>query len=305
MLSRLVAVILVSLISLAPARGAEPLPSWNDTASRQAILRFVGRVTAAGSTDFVPVPERIAVFDNDGTLWSEQPVYNQAAFIVDRVKALAPEHPEWTAKDPFASILKGDLKGALASGEQGLVELVTATHSGMTTDEFGATVDQMLELLDYLRANGFKTFIVSGGGTDFMRPWVERVYGIPPEQTIGTTADLKFEMQDGKPRLRKLPTVDHVDDKAGKPVGIHRHIGRRPIAAFGNSDGDLQMLQWTCAGAGARLCLYVHHTDAQREWAYDRESHIGRLYKGLDEAAASGWTVVDMKRDWNRVFPTD
>jgi phosphoserine phosphatase len=305
MLSRLVAVILVSLISLAPARGAEPLPSWNDTASRQAILRFVGRVTAAGSTDFVPVPERIAVFDNDGTLWSEQPVYNQAAFIVDRVKALAPEHPEWTAKDPFASILKGDLKGALASGEQGLVELVTATHSGMTTDEFGATVDQMLELLDYLRANGFKTFIVSGGGTDFMRPWVERVYGIPPEQTIGTTADLKFEMQDGKPRLRKLPTVDHVDDKAGKPVGIHRHIGRRPIAAFGNSDGDLQMLQWTCAGAGARLCLYVHHTDAQREWAYDRESHIGRLDKGLDEAAASGWTVVDMKRDWNRVFPAD
>jgi phosphoglycolate phosphatase-like HAD superfamily hydrolase len=326
MLSRLVAVILVSLISLAPARGAEPLPSWNDTASRQAILRFVGRVTAAGSTDFVPVPERIAVFDNDGTLWSEQPVYNQAAFIVDRVKALAPEHPEWTAKDPFASILKGDLKGALASGEQGLVELVTATHSGMTTDEFGATVDQwirtarhpktqrlytemvylpMLELLDYLRANGFKTFIVSGGGTDFMRPWVERVYGIPPEQTIGTTADLKFEMQDGKPRLRKLPTVDHVDDKAGKPVGIHRHIGRRPIAAFGNSDGDLQMLQWTCAGAGARFCLYVHHTDAEREWAYDRESHIGRLDKGLDEAAASGWTVVDMKRDWNRVFPTD
>ena len=326
MLSRLVALILVSLISLVPARGAEPLPSWNDTASRQAILRFVGRVTTAGSTDFVPVPERIAVFDNDGTLWSEQPVYNQAAFIVDRVKALAPEHPEWTARDPFASIMKGDLKDALASGEQGLVELVTATHSGMTTDEFGATVDQwirtarhpktqrlytemvylpMLELLDYLRANGFKTFIVSGGGTDFMRPWVERVYGIPPEQTIGTTADLKFEMQDGKPRLRKLPTVDHVDDKAGKPVGIHRYIGRRPIAAFGNSDGDLQMLQWTCAGAGARFCLYVHHTDAEREWAYDRESHIGRLDKGLDEAAASGWTVVDMKRDWNRVFPAD
>ena len=326
MLSRLVAVILVSLISLAPARGAEPLPSWNDTASRQAILRFVGRVTAAGSTDFVPVPERIAVFDNDGTLWSEQPVYNQAAFIVDRVKALAPEHPEWTAKDPFASILKGDLKGALASGEQGLVELVTATHSGMTTDEFSATVDRwirtarhpktqrlytemvyqpMLELLDYLRSNGFKTFIVSGGGTDFMRAWVERVYGIPPEQTIGTTADLKFEMQDGKPRLRKLPTVDHVDDKAGKPVGIHRYIGRRPIAAFGNSDGDLQMLQWTCAGAGARFCLYLHHTDAEREWAYDRESHFGRLDQGLDEAAASGWTVVDMKRDWNRVFPAD
>jgi phosphoglycolate phosphatase-like HAD superfamily hydrolase len=326
MLARFILVIAAWLIALAPARGAEPLPSWNDTASRQAIVRFVGRVTTAGSPDFVPVPERIAVFDNDGTLWSEQPVYNQAAFIVDRVKALAPEHPEWTAKDPFASILKGDLKGALASGEQGLVELVTATHSGMTTDEFSATVDRwirtarhpktqrlytemvyqpMLELLDYLRSNGFKTFIVSGGGTDFMRAWVERVYGIPPEQTIGTTADLKFEMQDGKPRLRKLPTVDHVDDKAGKPVGIHRYIGRRPIAAFGNSDGDLQMLQWTCAGAGARFCLYVHHTDAEREWAYDRESHIGRLDKGLDEAAASGWTVVDMKRDWNRVFPAD
>jgi phosphoglycolate phosphatase-like HAD superfamily hydrolase len=326
MLARFILVIAAWLIALAPARGAEPLPSWNDTASRQSIVRFVGRVTTAGSPDFVPVPERIAVFDNDGTLWSEQPVYNQAAFIVDRVKALAPEHPEWTAKDPFASILKGDLKGALASGEQGLVELVTATHSGMTTDEFSATVDRwirtarhpktqrlytemvyqpMLELLDYLRSNGFKTFIVSGGGTDFMRAWVERVYGIPPEQTIGTTADLKFEMQDGKPRLRKLPTVDHVDDKAGKPVGIHRYIGRRPIAAFGNSDGDLQMLQWTCAGAGARFCLYVHHTDAEREWAYDRESHIGRLDKGLDEAAASGWTVVDMKRDWNRVFPAD
>jgi len=328
MLTPLVAVIAASLISLAPtvARGAEPLPSWNDSESRQAILRFVGRVTTAGSPDFVPVPERIAVFDNDGTLWSEQPVYNQAAFIFDRVKALAPEHPEWTAKDPFASILKGDLKGALASGEQGLVELVTATHSGMTTDEFSATVDRwirtarhpttqrlytemvyqpMLELLDYLRANGFKTFIVSGGGTDFMRPWVERVYGIPPEQTVGTTADLKFEMQDGKPRLRKLPTVDHVDDKAGKPVGIHRHIGRRPIAAFGNSDGDLQMLQWTCAGAGARFCLYLHHTDAEREWAYDRESHVGRLDQGLDEAAASGWTVVDMKRDWKRIFPAN
>ena len=328
MLIRFVVVLAAWLMALAPtgARGDEPLPSWNDSASRQAIMRFVGRVTTAGSPDFVPAPERIAVFDNDGTLWSEQPVYNQAAFIVDRVKALAPEHPEWTAKDPFASILKGDLKGALASGEQGLVELVTATHSGMTTDEFSATVDRwirtarhpktqrlytemayqpMLELLDYLRANGFKTFIVSGGGTDFMRPWVERVYGIPPEQTIGTTADLKFELQDGRPRLKKLPTVDHVDDKAGKPVGIHRHIGRRPIAAFGNSDGDLQMLQWTCAGAGARFCLYVHHTDAEREWAYDRESHIGRLDKGLDEAAAKGWTVVDMKRDWKRIFPGD
>ena len=328
MLNRRVVVMAAWLVSLAPtlAHGADPLPSWNDSASRQAIVRFVERVTAPGSPDFVPEPERIAVFDNDGTLWSEQPIYTQAAFVVDRVKALAPEHPEWTAKDPFASILKGDARGALASGEQGLVELVTATHSGMTTDEFGATVDRwirttrhpktqrlytemvyqpMLELLDYLRANGFKTFIVSGGGTDFMRPWVERVYGIPPEQTVGTTADLKFEMQDGEPRLRKLPTVDHVDDKAGKPVGIHRFIGRRPIAAFGNSDGDLQMLQWTCAGPGARFCLFVHHTDAEREWAYDRNSHVGRLDEGLDEAAANGWTVVDMKRDWNRVFRAD
>ena len=328
MLNRRVVVMAAWLVSLAPilAHGADPLPSWNDSASRQAIVRFVERVTAPGSPDFVPEPERIAVFDNDGTLWSEQPIYTQAAFVVDRVKALAPEHPEWTAKDPFASILKGDARGALASGEQGLVELVTATHSGMTTDEFGATVDRwirttrhpktqrlytemvyqpMLELLDYLRANGFKTFIVSGGGTDFMRPWVERVYGIPPEQTVGTTADLKFEMQDGEPRLRKLPTVDHVDDKAGKPVGIHRFIGRRPIAAFGNSDGDLQMLQWTCAGPGARFCLFVHHTDAEREWAYDRNSHVGRLDEGLDEAAANGWTVVDMKRDGNRVFRAD
>ena len=325
MLARFILVIAAWLIALAPARGAEPLPSWNDTASRQSIVRFVGRVTTAGSPDFVPVPERIAVFDNDGTLWSEQPVYNQAAFIVDRVKALAPEHPEWTAKDPFASILKGDLKGALASGEQGLVELVTATHSGMTTDEFSATVDRwirtarhpktqrlytemvyqpMLELLDYLRSNGFKTFIVSGGGTDFMRAWVERVYGIPPEQTIGTTADLKFEMQDGKPRLRKLPTVDHVDDKAGKPVGIHRYIGRRPIAAFGNSDGDLEMLQWTTMGGTTpRFGLIVHHTDADREYAYDRESAFGRLDKALDAAAINQWTVVDMKADWKRIFP--
>ncbi|HKY00671.1 MAG TPA: HAD family hydrolase [Steroidobacteraceae bacterium] len=307
-------------------QAADVLPSWNDTASRQAIVRFVERVTTAGSADFVPAPERIAVFDNDGTLWSEQPIYNQVAFIVDRVKALAPQHPEWTAREPFASLLAGDMKGVLASGEAGIAELMALTHSGMTTDEFSRTVSDwiatarhpktrrlytemayqpMLELLDYLRANGFKTFIVSGGGIEFMRPWAERVYGIPPEQVIGSAGGLAFESSGNEYAIRKLPTLVHNDDKDGKPVGIQRHIGRRPIAAFGNSDGDLQMLQWTCAGAGARFCLYVRHTDAQREWAYDRESRIGKLDKGLDEAAAKNWTVVDMKRDWYRVFPAD
>ena len=309
-----------------PGQAADVLPSWNDTASRQAIVRFVGRVTTAGSPEFVAAPERIAVFDNDGTLWSEQPIYSQVAFIVDRVKALAPQHPEWTAREPFASLLTGDMKGVLASGEAGIAELMTLTHSGMTTDEFSKTVGDwiatarhpktkrlytemtyqpMLELLDYLRVNGFKTFIVSGGGIEFMRPWAERVYGIPPEQVIGSAGGLAFEGHDAEYALRKLPTLVHNDDKDGKPVGIQRHIGRRPIAAFGNSDGDLQMLQWTCAGAGARLCLYVRHTDAEREWAYDRESHIGRLDKGLDEAAARGWTVVDMKHDWKRIFAAD
>jgi phosphoserine phosphatase len=301
----------------------EPLPSWNDTAPKQAIVRFVGRVTAAGSPDFVPVTERIAVFDNDGTLWSEQPMYTQVMYMADRVKALAPRHPEWRSRQPFASLLKGDMRGLTAGGEAGVAELITETHSGMTTDEFSRTVSDwisnarhpktkrlytemayqpMLELLDYLRANGFKTFIVSGGGIEFMRPWSERVYGIPPEQVIGSTGALQFESQSGKYALRKLPKLVLNDDKEGKPVGIQRHIGRRPIAAFGNSDGDLQMLQWTCAGPGARFCLYVHHTDAEREWAYDRGSHIGALDKGLDEAAAKGWTVVDMKKDWKRVF---
>ena len=334
MLARFILVIAAWLIALAPARGAEPLPSWNDTASRQSIVRFVGRVTTAGSPDFVPVPERIAVFDNDGTLWSEQPVYNQAAFIVDRVKALAPEHPEWTAKDPFASILKGDLKGALASGEQGLVELVTATHSGMTTDEFSATVDRwirtarhpktqrlytemvyqpMLEVLAYLRANGFRTFIVSGGGVEFMRPWTEQAYGIPPEQVVGSSGVVKFEMKDGIPPaavLMKEPKVEFIDDGPGKPVGINRFIGRRPVMAFGNSDGDLQMLQYTTAGGPAadgskspRFALIVHHTDGEREFAYDRTSHIGKLDKALDAARSNGWTVVNMKDDWKVIFP--
>ena len=304
----------------------DPLPSWNDGAAKQAILEFVVEVTTAGSPAFVAPAERIAVFDNDGTLWAEQPMYFQLAFALDRVKALAPEHPEWKDKQPFKAVLEGDIDAALAGGEHALLELIMATHAGNTTEEFSRIVEEwlatakhpktgrpytdmvyqpMLELLAYLRASGFKTFIVSGGGIEFMRPWTERVYGIPPEQVIGSSIKTKFEMRDGKPVLFRLPELDFIDDKDGKPVGINQHIGRRPIAAFGNSDGDLQMLQWTAAGDGASFCLYVHHTDADREWAYDRDSHIGRLDKGLDEAAARGWTVVDMKRDWKVVFPYD
>lgn len=307
-----------------PAPPADPLPSWNEGKSKKAIVDFVGKVTKTGSTEFVPPAERIATFDNDGTLWAEQPLYFQALFAIDRVKALAPLHPEWKDKEPFASLLKGDMKGFAASGEKGIVQLVAATHAGMTTEEFEKTVSDwittakhprtgrlftemvyqpMLELLAYLRANGFKTYIVSGGGIEFMRPWAERVYGIPPEQVVGSSGGLKYELRDGKPVLVKLPEAVLIDDKEGKPVGIQRHIGRRPIAAFGNSDGDLQMLQWTAAGSGPRFCLYVHHTDAVREWAYDRTSHIGKLDKGLDEAKTRNWTVVDMKADWNEMFP--
>jgi len=263
------------------------------------------------------------VFDNDGTLWAEQPMYFQALFMLDRIRAMAPEHPEWKAKEPFASLLKGDMKGVLAGGERAVGELMMTTHAGVTSEEFSKIVSDwvatakhpttgrlytemvyqpMLELLAYLRANGYKTFIVSGGGIEFMRPWAEQVYGIPPEQVIGSTIKTKYELRDGVPTLIRLPEVNFIDDGPGKPVGVQTHIGRRPVAAFGNSDGDLEMLQWTAAGAGPRLCLYVHHTDSDREWAYDRESGIGRLNKGLDEAAAKGWTVVDMKADWNRVF---
>lgn len=305
------------------ARAAEPLPSWNDTAPRKAIIAFVEKVTKEGSPDFVPPAERIAVFDNDGTLWAEQPAYFQLLFVFDRVKALASQHPEWKETEPFASLLKGDLKAVAAAGEKGALTLLAATHAGLTTDEFAKTVTDwittakhpqtgrlftemvyqpMLELLGYLRANGFKTFIVSGGGIEFMRPWAERVYGIPPEQVVGSSLKLKFEIRDGKPVLVKLPEIDLIDDKEGKPVGIQSHIGRRPVAAFGNSDGDLAMLQWTTAGSGARFALIVHHTDAEREWAYDRTSSIGKLDRALDEAAAKGWTVVSMKDDWNNIF---
>jgi hypothetical protein len=308
-----------------PARAQyDPLPSWNEGKHKQSIVEFVTRVTMSGGKDFVPALERIAVFDNDGTLWAEQPMYFQLLFALDRVKALAPKHPEWKTREPFASLLKGDVKGALAGGEPAIFQIVMATHAGMTTDEFDRIVrgwiatakhpktgrlytamvyQPMLELLRYLRANGFKTYIVSGGGIEFMRPWVGKVYGIPPEQVIGSSGKLKFELREGKPVLVKLPEIDFIDDKAGKPVGIQQHIGRRPIFAFGNSDGDLQMLQWTAAGSGASFMGIVHHTDAKREWAYDRKSHIGRLDKALDEAKAKSWTVVDMKEDWKVIFP--
>jgi phosphoglycolate phosphatase-like HAD superfamily hydrolase len=303
---------------------ADPLPSWNETAARDAIVDFVEGVADQDDPRYVPPAQRVATFDNDGTLWAEQPMYFQLLFALDRVKALAPQHPEWKDKEPFASLLKGDLKGALAGGEHALLEIVTATHAGMTPEEFDRIVadwlrtarhpkfkrphtelvyQPMLELLRYLRANGFKTYIVSGGGVEFMRVFAERAYGVPPEQVIGSSGKQKFEMRDGTPVLVKMPEIDFVDDKEGKPINIQKIIGRRPLAAFGNSDGDLAMLQWTCAGAGTRFCLFVHHTDEVREWAYDRASHIGRLDKGLDEARARSWTLADMKRDWKAVFP--
>jgi len=316
--------LLPSISAIAQTATSDGLPSWNDTATKKAIVTFVERVTKQGSSDFVPEPERIATFDNDGTLWAEQPMYFQLLFALDRVKLLAPQHPEWATEEPFASLLKGDVKGALAGGEPALFKIVIATHTGMDSVEFDQIVKDwiatakhpitkrlytemvyqpMLELVAYLRANGFKTFIVSGGGIDFMRPWTERVYGIPPEQVVGSSGKTKFEMRDGKPVLMRLPEVDFIDDGPGKPVGINEHIGRRPIASFGNSDGDLQMLEWTKGGGGVRFALIVHHTDAEREWAYDRNSPVGKLDKALDVAQAEGWTVVDMKNDWKTIFP--
>ncbi len=301
----------------------DPLPSWNDTPPKNAILAFVERVTTESSPDFVPVAERIATFDNDGTLWAEQPVYFQVQFAFDRVRAVSPQHPEWKTQEPFKHFLAGDMKALLAGGEKALLKVVMAAHSGMTTDEFEkvvvdwfatarhATTGQpydrmvyqpMLEVLSYLRANGFKTFIVSGGGVEFVRVFAERVYGIPPEQVVGSQGKLKFEMRSGEPVLTKLPEVQFIDDKEGKPAGIHTFIGRRPLMAFGNSDGDLQMLQWTSTGTGARFGLIVHHTDSVREWSYDRTSHIGKLDKAWDEANAKGWTIVSMKDDWKKVF---
>jgi len=302
----------------------DPLPSWNDGAAKEAIVSFVRATTTQGSPRFVPPAERVATFDNDGTLWAEQPLYFQLLFALDRVKALAPQHPEWKTKEPFASLLKGDVHKALEGGEKAIAEIVMVTHAGMTTVEFERIVKDwiatakhpktgrlytemvyqpMLELLAYLRANGFKTFIVSGGGIEFMRPWTERVYGIPPEQVVGSSIKTKYEMRDGKPVLVRLPAIDFIDDKAGKPVGINSHIGRRPIAAFGNSDGDRQMLEWTQGGGGARLMMLVHHDDAAREWAYGPKSKIGTFSDSLmAEARKQGWTVISMKNDWKTIF---
>ena len=303
---------------------ADPLPSWNEGPSKQAIMEFVRGVTDKSSLQYVPPEQRIATFDNDGTLWAERPMYFQGFFALDRVKALAPQHPEWKDKQPFKAILENDTKALVASGEKGAVEVLMASHAGMTTGEFEKVVKDwlatakhprfnrpftdlvfqpMLELLAYLRTNGFKTFIVSGGGVEFVRTFSEERYGIPPEQVMGSSIKMKFEVRDGKPVLVRLPDVDFIDDGPGKPVGIQKFIGRRPIAAFGNSDGDLPMFQWTAAGEGARLMLLVHHTDVEREWAYDRQSPVGKLDKALDEAQRRDWTVVDMKRDWKRVFP--
>jgi phosphoserine phosphatase len=312
------------LVLTASLHAADPLPSWNDTAPKQAITAFVEKVTKVGEADFIPPAERIAVFDNDGTLWSEQPMYFQAFFIFDRIKALAPQHPEWKEKEPFASVLKGDVKAALAGGEKSLLEMAMATHAGMTTEEFEKIVTDwittakhpqtgrlytemvyqpMLELLAYLRANGFKTIIVSGGGIEFMRPWAERVYGIPPEQVIGSSIKTRYEIRDGKPAIVRLPEIDFIDDKTGKPLAIQKHIGRRPAMAFGNSDGDFQMLDWIKAGSGPRFAMIIRHDDAEREWAYDRESHIGRLDKALDASPEKGWIIASMRNDWKTIQP--
>lgn len=305
------------------ATSTSPLPSWNDGAAKQSILDLVAAVTHEGSPDFVPPAERIATFDNDGTLWVEHPMYTQLVFALDRVKALAPLHPEWKDTQPFKAALEGDMKTLAASGEHGLMALLVATHTGMTANEFQKIVLDwiatardprfkrpytdlvylpMIELLGFLRANGFKTFIASGGGVEFMRPWTERVYGVPPEQVVGSSIKTKFQMRDGRPVLFRLAEVNFIDDGAGKPVGINEYIGRRPIAAFGNSDGDLQMLQWTTMAGGRRFGLIVHHTDETREYAYDRDTSFGRLDKALDAAALNQWTVVDMKKEWKRVF---
>ncbi len=309
------------LLGLAAPSTAQPLASWNDGPAKEAIVQFVTDVTTKGTERYVDPDDRIAVFDNDGTLWPEQPMPFQFVFALDRVKALAPQRPEWKDREPYKSILDGDLRSALAGGEKAAAELMVATHSGMTTEEFAAQVRAwiatarhprfgrrytelayrpMLELLAYLRDSGFTTYIVSGGGIEFMRAWARDVYGVPPERVIGSQGKVAFEMRGDVPVLVKLPQIDLLDDAAGKPVGIHKHIGRRPIAAFGNSDGDLQMLQWATAGPGPRFGLIVHHTDGEREWAYDRAPPLV-LDKALDAAKARGWTVVDMKRDWKRV----
>lgn len=307
------------------SRTTAPLPSWNNGEAKQQIVAFVAQVTDPTSPRFVPPEERIAVFDNDGTLWAERPFYFQLLFAIDRIHEMAPEHPDWKSREPYASILAGEPEKALAGGEKAILELIMATHAGMTSAEFEQAVEEwlenarhpktgrpytemvyqpMLELLGYLRAHGFQTYIVSGGGIEFMRPWTDRVYGIPPQQVVGSSVVTRFEQHEKGPILMRLAEIDFIDDKAGKPVGINKFIGRRPILAFGNSDGDLQMLEWTAAGSGARFMGLVHHTDDTREWKYDRDSHIGLLDAALDEGHTRAWTVVDMKRDWNQIFPS-
>lgn len=302
----------------------DPLPSWQESNSKQAITEFVESATDKNSDNYVPTADRIAVFDNDGTLWSEQPVYFQALFVFDRIRAMADEHPEWQTQEPFASVIKGDLNAALAGGEESLLEMVLATHAGQTGDEYHALVldwittarhpksgrpytdmvyQPMLELLNYLRDNDFKTYIVSGGGTAFMRPWVQAVYGISPDQVIGSRLKAEFVYNEGDAQVVRQPAIDFINDKAGKPVGIYHGIGQRPLMAFGNSDGDQQMLQWTMNGDGPRFAALVHHTDNEREVAYDRDSHVGRLDSALDQARNDGWTLIDMKADWLHVFP--
>jgi phosphoserine phosphatase len=312
------------LLAVATVQASDPLPSWNDGKAKQTIIQFVEDVTQEGGPHYVSPEARIATFDNDGTLWVEYPMYTQVLFAFERVKELAPKHPEWKTKQPFKALLEGDMKTVGASGMKGLMEILLATHSGMTATEFAEEADTwlrttehpkfkrpyveavyqpQLELLEYLRANGFKTFIVSGGGIAFMRPITEEAYGIPPEQVVGSSVVSEYQVKDGKPELVRLPKINFVNDKAGKPVGIDQHIGRRPILAFGNSDSDMQMIEYTTAGEGRRLGLFVHHTDAEREFAYDRKSHVGTLDQVLDQAASRGWIIVDMKKDWKTVFP--
>lgn len=320
---RIPAALVILASACLPAHAGDPLPSWNDGAPKSAIVSFVEKVTADGAPGYVPPAERIAVFDNDGTLWAENPAYFQLLFAIDRVKATADAHPEWKEKEPFKSVLAGDIKALASQGEKALLPILAATHAGMTAEEFNSAAKEwldsakhptlgrryvdclyqpQLELLDYLRANGFKTFIVSGGGIDFLRVFAEEAYGIPPEQVVGSSIKVAYEVQDGKPVIIKKAEIDLIDDKAGKPVGIHQNIGRRPILAVGNSDGDFEMLEYTTTGAGARLGVLVHHDDAEREFAYDRDSAIGRLERGLEEASQRGWVVVSMKNDWKEVF---
>jgi phosphoserine phosphatase len=303
---------------------SDPLPSWNNGATKQSIINFVNEVTDENNPNFVKPADRIATFDNDGNLWSEQPAYFQLFFAIDRVKALAPEHPEWKTEQPFKAVLDDDMNELMKHGEHGLIKLIMSTHAGNTTDEFEAIVKEwmanakhprfnrpytdlvyqpMLELIKYLQENDFKTFIVSGGGIEFMRPWVEEAYGIPKDQVIGSSIKTEYDYNNGNPVIKRLPELDFIDDKEGKPEGINKFIGRKPVFASGNSDGDLQMMRWTASNKLKSFMLYVHHTDAEREWAYDRDSHIGRLDKGLDEANKKGWTVVDMKNDWNVIYP--